>query len=70
MATDAISYDKAELRSIVKAFKAMDEESTDQAKKVSSQLADFVSDKVKAAARQTRAIPKVCLLYTSPSPRD
>ena len=59
MATDAISYDKAELRSIVKSFKAMDEESTDQAKKVSSELADFVSDKVKAAARQTKAIPKV-----------
>ena len=59
MATDAISYDKAELRSIVKAFKAMDEESTDQAKKVSSELADFVAGKVKAAARQTRAIPKV-----------
>lgn len=59
MATDAISYDKAELRSIVKAFKAMDDEAVDQAKSVSSELADFVSDKVKSAARQTRAIPKV-----------
>ena len=59
MASEAISYDKAELRAITKAFKAMDDEATDQAKAVSSSLADFVSDKVKAAARTTRAIPKV-----------
>lgn len=59
MPSDAIAYDKAELRSIINAFKAMDEEATDQAKKVSSNLADFVADKVKAAARSTRAIPKV-----------
>ena len=59
MASEAISYDKAELRAITKAFKAMDDEATDQAKSVSSNLADFVSDKVKAAARQTRSIPKV-----------
>ena len=59
MDNEAISYDKAELRSIVRAFKAMDDEATDQAKKVSSNLADFVSDKVKSAASATRAIPKV-----------
>jgi hypothetical protein len=59
MASEAISYDKAELRAITKAFKAMDDEATDQAKSVSSNLADFVADKVKAAARTTRAIPKV-----------
>jgi hypothetical protein len=59
MATDAISYDKAELRSIIQAFKAMDDEAVEQAKSVSSGLADFVAQKVKAAARQTRAIPKV-----------
>lgn len=59
MATDAISYDKAELRSIINAFKAMDDEAVEQAKSVSSGLADFVAGKVKDAARQTRAIPKV-----------
>lgn len=59
MASDAISYDKAELRAITKAFKAMDDEATEQAKKVSGDLAEFVADKVKAAARQTKAIPKV-----------
>jgi hypothetical protein len=59
MASDAISYDKAELRAITKAFKAMDDEATEQAKSVSNGLAEFVADKVKAAARQTKAIPKV-----------
>lgn len=59
MSSDAIAYDKAELRSIIKAFKAMDEEATEQAKKVSNNLADFVAEKVKSAARSTRAIPKV-----------
>jgi hypothetical protein len=46
MATDAISYDKTELRAIVRSFKAMDEEATDQAKKVTSELADFVRGKI------------------------
>lgn len=59
MASDAISYDKAELRAITKAFKAMDDEAVSQAKTVSGGLAEFVADKVKAAARQTKAIPKV-----------
>ena len=59
MASDAISYDKAELRAITKAFKAMDDKAIEQAKTVSGGLAEFVADKVKAAARQTRAIPKV-----------
>lgn len=59
MTAEAISYDKAELRSIIQAFKAMDDEATDQAKKVSSNLADFVADKVRSAARSSQAIPKV-----------
>jgi hypothetical protein len=46
MASDAISYDKAELRAITRSFKAMDEEATNQAKKVSSELADYVKSKV------------------------
>jgi hypothetical protein len=50
MASDAISYDKAELRAIVRSFKAMDDEATQQAKKVTSQLADFVKGKVSATA--------------------
>ena len=52
MAKDAISYDKAELRAIVRSFKAMDEEATDQAKEVTSELAEFVKQKVIATAGQ------------------
>lgn len=46
MATEAISYDKAELRAIVKSFKAMDEEATKQAKEKTSELAEYVKQKV------------------------
>jgi hypothetical protein len=52
MASDAITYDKAELRSIIRAFKAMDEEATKQAKEVTSELAEFVKTKVSATASQ------------------
>jgi len=52
MATEAISYDKAELRAILKSFKAMDEEATQQAKIVTSELAEFVKQKVSSAASQ------------------
>jgi hypothetical protein len=50
MATEAISYDKNELRAIVRSFKAMDEEATDQAKKVTSELASWVQGQIKSAA--------------------
>ena len=46
MASEAISYDKTELRAIVRSFKAMDDEATGQAKKVTSELADFVRGKI------------------------
>ena len=54
MATEAISYDKAELRAIVKSFKAMDEEATQQAKQATSELAEYVKGKIVAAAGRTR----------------
>jgi hypothetical protein len=50
MASEAITYDKAELRSITRAFKAMDDEAISQAKESSSALADFVRGKIIAAA--------------------
>lgn len=50
MASEAITYDKAELRSITRAFKAMDDEAIAQAKESSSALADFVRGKIVAAA--------------------
>lgn len=54
MADDAISYDKAELRAILRSFKAMDEEATNQAKKASSELAEYVKSSVVDAAALTR----------------
>jgi hypothetical protein len=59
MASEAISYDKAELRAIAKSFKAMDEEALEQTKSTSNKLADFVNSKIKDSARKTQAIPKV-----------
>jgi len=47
---EPISYDRAELRSIIKAFKAMDDEAVDQAKRTSNALATFAADKIKATA--------------------
>ena len=43
-----ISYDKRELRSIITAFKAMDDEAVDAAKRESSALAQYAANEVKA----------------------
>ena len=53
MAKDAISYDKAELRAIMRSFKAMDDQAIAQTKKVSSQLAEYVKGKIVDAAGRT-----------------
>jgi hypothetical protein len=53
MAKESISYDKAELRAILKSFKAMDEEATKQAKQATSELADYVRGKIVDAAGRT-----------------
>jgi hypothetical protein len=50
MATDPISYDKAELRGIIGAFKGMDDEAVAEAKKVSNGLATFLQGKIVSAA--------------------
>ena len=50
MATDAITYDKAELRSITRAFKAMDDEAINQAKSSSNSLATYVQSRIISAA--------------------
>ena len=54
MASDSITYDKQELRSIIKAFKAMDESAAEQAKRESSALAEYAASEIKqtAATRQ------------------
>ena len=43
-----ISYDKRELRSIITAFKAMDDEAVSQAKRESSALATYAANEIKA----------------------
>lgn len=50
MESEAITYDKAELRSIIKSFKAMDDEAIAEAKQTSSALADHVKTNIAAAA--------------------
>lgn len=50
MAQDAISYDKAELRAIKAAFKAMDEQALKEAKEASNALADMLRGKIITAS--------------------
>jgi len=50
MATETITYDKADLRGIIKAFKAMDARAVAEAKGVSNGLATYLQSKVTAAA--------------------
>jgi hypothetical protein len=52
---DAISYDKADLRRITGAFKAMDDEAIAAAKRESSALAEFAQGKIKEKSN-TRGI--------------
>jgi len=61
MAEESISYDKAELRAILKSFKAMDEEATAQAKIQTSKLAEYVQGKIIAASggASNKVAPKI-----------
>lgn len=58
MASEAITYDKQELRGIVKAFKALDEAAVEAAKKESSALAEYASEQIKKTAA-TRTVSGV-----------
>lgn len=49
-AGEAITYDRAELRSIIKAFGAMDEAAVAEAKKESSALAEYAAAEIKQTA--------------------
>ena len=50
MASETIAYDKKDLRDIYKAFKLMDEQATDEARRQSAALAYFASEEIKSAA--------------------
>ena len=47
---DTIAYDRAELRSITRAFKAMDDEAIAKARSVSGGLAEKLSNSIKASS--------------------
>lgn len=61
MATETITYDKADLRGIIKAFKAMDDRAVAEAKGVSNGLATYLQSKVIGAAsnRPNRAASRI-----------
>jgi hypothetical protein len=48
VSSEAITYDRRELRSIISAFKAMDDEAVDQARTQSSALATYAANEIKA----------------------
>jgi hypothetical protein len=50
MAEEAVAFNKQELRSVLSAFKAMDDEAVSQAKSVSNGLATYLQSKIVAAA--------------------
>jgi len=56
MAAEQVSYDKNELRAVIRAFKVMDEESIQAAKTQSGALATYLQRKIIDAAGRTRNI--------------
>lgn len=54
MANEPITYDKRELRSIIGAFKAMDDEAVDAAKRESSALATYAANEIKSYSLSRR----------------
>ncbi len=50
MASEAITYDKRQLRGVIQAFKAMDDQAVDEAKRESSALAEYAANQIKKAA--------------------
>lgn len=51
MADEAIAYNKKDLRDVLKAFKLMDAQATEEARTQSAALAYFASEEIKATAR-------------------
>jgi hypothetical protein len=56
MASEAIAYNRSDLRDILKAFKAMDDQATEEARTQSAALAAYASEEIKqAAATRTKS---------------
>jgi hypothetical protein len=51
MANETIAYNKSDLRDIYKAFKAMDEQATEEARTQSAALAYYASEEIKQTAK-------------------
>ena len=58
MASEAIAYNRKELRAVISAFKAMSDQAVVEAKRESNALAEYAADKIKVAAagRQVSSI--------------
>jgi hypothetical protein len=59
MARESIAYDKSDLRDVYKAFKLMDDQAVDEARRQSAALAYFASEEIKQAASQRTKSGKV-----------
>ena len=59
MANETIAYNKNDLRDIYKAFKLMDDQASDEARRQSGALAYFASEEIKQAARSRTKAGKV-----------
>ena len=51
MADDVIAYDKSDLRNVLRAFKAMEEQAIDEAKMSSNSLATYLQGKIQSKSR-------------------
>ena len=51
MASETIAYNRNDIRDILKAFKVMDEQATDEARIQSAALATYAAEEIKTAAR-------------------
>jgi hypothetical protein len=54
--TAKVEYDKQDIRQILRSFKAMSDEAIDQSKKVSAELAEFASRKIRDYAVGSRYV--------------
>lgn len=51
MSSEAIGYDRNELRSILRAFKGMDDQAVDEARRIGGELAQYAGNKIQEKAR-------------------
>jgi len=51
MAVEQIAYDKQDLRKVISAFKAMDDQAVSEAKQVSGALAEYLQGKIQSKAQ-------------------